>query len=80
MTSCDSEPGSGMSDRGSAISGAGRGPSEPTRIPDLRRTGLGQLAHGAATGEKTVTGVVSRTVGSQKESSAVPAMMFNSSI
>jgi hypothetical protein len=54
--------------------------SEPSRIPDLRGTTLGQLASGAAKGEKTVTGVVSRTVDSQKGVSAVPAMMFNSAI
>ena len=54
--------------------------SEPSRIPDLRGTGLGQLAGHAAASEKTVTGVVSRTVDSQKRISAVPAMMFNSAI
>ena len=54
--------------------------SEPSRIPDLRGTGLGQLARRAASGEKTVTGVVSRTVDSQKGISAVPGMMFNSTI
>ena len=54
--------------------------TEPTRIPDLRGTRLGQLASCVAAGEKTVTGVVSRTVDSQKRISAVPAMMFNSTI
>jgi len=54
--------------------------SELSRIPDLRGTGLGELASRAAAGEKAVTGVVSRTVGSQKRISAVPAMMFNSAI
>jgi len=56
------------------------GPSEPSQIPDLRGTRLGQLARRAAAGEKIVTGVVSRTVDSQKRISAVPAMMFNSTI
>ena len=63
---------------------SGAGPivstSEPGRIPDLRGTGLRQLADRAAVGEKAVTGVVSRTVDGQKRISAVPAMMFNSSI
>jgi hypothetical protein len=54
--------------------------SELSRIPDLRDTGLGQLASHAAAGEKTVTGVVSRTVDSQKVISAIPAMKFNSAI
>jgi hypothetical protein len=54
--------------------------SEPSRIPDLQRTSLGQLASRAATGESTVIGVVSRAVGSQQRISAVPAMMFNSNI
>lgn len=54
--------------------------SEPSRIPDLRGTRLGQLASRTAAGEKTVTQVVSRTVDSQKRISAVPAMMFNSGI
>lgn len=50
------------------------------QIPDLRYTRLGQLAGRAAAGEKIVTGVVSRTVDSQKRISAVPAMMFSSTI
>jgi len=54
--------------------------SEPSRIPDLRGTGLEQLASCAAAGEKTVTGVISRTVDSQKRITAVPAMMFGSAI
>ena len=54
--------------------------SEPSRIPDLRGTGLGQLASHAAAGEKIVTEVVSRAVDSQKGVSAIPAMMFNSTI
>jgi len=54
--------------------------SEPSRIPDLRGTSLEELASDAAAGEKTVTGVISRTVASQRRLSAVPAMMFNSSI
>lgn len=51
-----------------------------SQISDLRGTGLGELAGRAAAGEKTVTGVVSRTVDSQKRVSAVSAMMFNSTI
>jgi hypothetical protein len=54
--------------------------SELSQIPDLRRTRLGQLAGCVCAGEKTVTGVVSRTVDSQKEISAVPVMMFSSTI
>jgi hypothetical protein len=54
--------------------------SEQIRIPDLRGTGLGKLATRHAAGEKTVTGVVSRTVDSQRKISAVSAMMFNSTI
>ena len=54
--------------------------SEPSLIPDLRHTGLGQLASHAATGERDVTGVVSRTVVSQERISYVPAMMFSSTI
>jgi hypothetical protein len=54
--------------------------SERSRIPDLRGTTLGQLASRAAAGEKAVTGVVSRALVNQKKISAVPAMMFNSSI
>jgi hypothetical protein len=56
------------------------GTSEPSRIPDLRGSRLGQLARRAAAGEKIVTGVVSRTVDSQKRISAIPAMMFSSTI
>lgn len=56
-------------------SGSGRYP-----IPDLRGIGLEQLARRAATGEKDVTGVVSRIVDSRESSSSVPAMMFNSTI
>jgi hypothetical protein len=54
--------------------------SELSRIPDLRGTGLGQLASRAAAREKTVAGVLSRTVEGQKGISVVPAMMFNSTI
>jgi hypothetical protein len=54
--------------------------SEPSRIPDLGGTRLGQLASLAAAGDKTVTEVVSRTVSSQKRISVVPAMMFSSTI
>jgi hypothetical protein len=54
--------------------------SEPSQITDLRRIPLGQLASQVASGEKNVTEVVARTVDSQKRISAVPAMMFNSSI
>lgn len=54
--------------------------SEPSQIPDLGSTSLDKLASRAAAGEKTVTGVVERTVGSQKGISAIPAMMFNASI
>jgi hypothetical protein len=56
------------------------GASEPSRIPDLRGTTLAQLASRAAAGEKTVTGVISRSVDGRKGISAVPAMMFNSAI
>lgn len=54
--------------------------SERSRIPDLRGARLAQLAGRAAAGEKGVTGVVSRALDSQKKVSAVPAMMFNSTI
>jgi hypothetical protein len=56
------------------------GTSRSGKIPDLRGSGLRQLADRAAAGEKAVTGVVSRTVDGQKGVSAVPAMMFNSTI
>lgn len=49
-------------------------------IPDLRGIALAELARQAATGEKDVTGVVSRIVDSRESSSGVPAMMFNSTI
>lgn len=49
-------------------------------IPDLRGIALGQLARRAADGEKEVTGVVSRILGSRESPSGVSAMMFNSTI
>lgn len=54
--------------------------SEQRWIPDLRGTGLRQLASRAAAGEKAVTEVVFRTVDSQKRISAVPALRFDSAI
>jgi hypothetical protein len=56
------------------------GTPERNRIPDLRGRGLGELARRAAAGEKDVTEVLSRTVGSRKGISVVPAMKFNSSL
>ena len=49
-------------------------------IPDLRGTGLGQLAMQAAAGEKEVSDVVSRIVESRESPSGTPAMMFQSAI
>jgi hypothetical protein len=54
--------------------------SDRCLIPDLRGITLAQLARQAATGEKDVTGVVSRIVDSRESPSGVPAMMFNSTI
>jgi hypothetical protein len=54
--------------------------SAQSLIPDLRGITLGQLAMQAAGGERDVTGVVSRIVGSLEKPSDVPAMMFNSAI
>ena len=56
------------------------GTSEESQVPDLRGIGLGQLASRAAAGEKAVSRVVSRIVDSDQGISAVPAMMFNSTI
>ena len=56
------------------------GTPEQNRIRDLRGRGLGELARRAAAGEKDVTEVLSRTVGSRKGISAVSAMRFNSTI
>jgi hypothetical protein len=54
--------------------------SQLSQIPDLRGTGLAELASNAAAGEKAVTGVVSRTVGIRRVISALPSITFNSSI
>lgn len=49
--------------------------SQLSQIPDLRETGLGELASCAA-----VAAVVSRTVGNRSVISALPGITFNSSI
>jgi hypothetical protein len=54
--------------------------SELSLIPDLGDIGLGQLASRAAAGEKSVIGVVARTVDNRKGISVVPDVMFNSAI
>ena len=56
------------------------GGSHRGQIPDLRGIPLAQLARQAADGEKDVTDVVSRIVGSLDSPSSVSAMMFNSTI
>jgi hypothetical protein len=54
--------------------------SDRCLVPDLRSITLAQLARQVADGEKDVTGVVSRIIDSRKNTSSVPAMMFNSAI
>ena len=54
--------------------------SDRCLIPDLRGVALEQLVSRVTSGEKDVTSVVSRIVGSWDNPCGVPAMMFNSTI